>query len=53
MTATLVGYSKTTATYRVVFKQSEKSLADSTVIVTRGGRAVVGERTGKLRRTCL
>ncbi len=48
MTATLVGYSKTTATYRVVFKQKEKSLADSTVIVTRGGRAVVGGTDGAL-----
>ncbi len=44
--ATLVGYDETTATYRVVFRQSEKTIADSTVAVSRGGRAVVGGTDG-------
>ncbi len=48
MTAVLLGYSNTTATYRVVFKQGEKPLADSTVIATRGGRTVVGGTDGEL-----
>ena len=43
---TLVGYDETTATYRVVFRQSEKTIADSTVAVSRGGRAVVGGTDG-------
>ncbi len=44
--ATLVGYDRSTATYRVVFRQSEKTIADSTVAVSRGGRAVVGGTDG-------
>lgn len=47
MTATLVGFDNTSATFRVIFRQGEKSLADSTVIVTRGGRAVVGGTDGE------
>jgi protein TonB len=42
MTATLLSYDGATATYRVVFRQGEKTIADSTVPVARGGRAVVG-----------
>jgi TonB family protein len=46
MTATLLHYDNATATYRVIFKQGEKILADSTVPVARGGRAVVGGMDG-------
>ncbi len=46
MTATLLGYSPTSTTFRVVFTQGQKQLADSTVNVTRGGRAVVGGTDG-------
>jgi TonB family protein len=47
LTAELVGFSETVATYRVVFRQGEKVLADSTVNVERGGRAVVGGMDGE------
>lgn len=46
ITSTLLGFTPTTASYRVVFRQGEKSLADSTVNVTRGGRTVVGGTDG-------
>jgi TonB family protein len=46
ITATLLRYDNSTATYRVIFKQDEKTLADSTVPVARGGRAVVGGMDG-------
>ncbi|MBZ5497430.1 MAG: energy transducer TonB [Acidobacteriia bacterium] len=42
ISATLVGLSDKTATFRVVFKQGPKPLADSTVNVAVDGRAVVG-----------
>lgn len=42
ITATLIRADDQTATYRIVFRQGEKNLADSTVPVARGGRAVVG-----------
>jgi TonB family protein len=44
--ATLLGYNDSAGTYRIVFQQGERSLADSTVNVTRGGRAVVGGMDG-------
>jgi TonB family protein len=46
LTAELVGFNDSVATYRVVFRQGEKLLADSTVNVNRGGRAVVGGMDG-------
>jgi protein TonB len=46
MTATLLRYDNSNATYRVVFRQGETNLADSTVLVARGGRAVVGGMDG-------
>ncbi len=46
MTATLLKYDNTNATFRVVFRQGEKVLADSTPTVARGGRAVVGGMDG-------
>ena len=44
--ATLLRADAQTATYRIVFRQGEKNLADSTVPVARGGRAVVGGMDG-------
>jgi len=46
LTATLVRASEQTAVYRIQFRQGDKSLADSTVTVARGGRAVVGGMNG-------
>jgi TonB family protein len=46
MTATLLRYDNNNATYRIVFRQGETNLADSTVVVARGGRAVVGGMDG-------
>jgi len=46
ITATLIRADDKTATYRIVFRQGEKLLADSTVAVARGGRAVVGGMDG-------
>lgn len=46
ITAMLIRANDQTATYRVVFRQGEKPLADSTVTVARGGRAVVGGMDG-------
>ena len=46
ITATLIRTDDQTATYRIVFRQGEKPLADSTVPVARGGRAVVGGMDG-------
>ncbi len=46
LSATLLGYDQRTATFRVVFRQGDKTLADSTVNVERGGRAVVGGMDG-------
>ena len=46
MTATLVRFTERTATYRIQFRQGDKPLADSTVAVARGGRAVVGGMNG-------
>lgn len=46
MAATLLGFNDSAATYRVVFTQGEKVLADSTVTVNRGGRTVVGGMDG-------
>jgi TonB family protein len=46
ITATLIRTDDQTATYRIVFRQGEKILADSTVPVARGGRAVVGGMDG-------
>ena len=47
VTATLLGFDDKVAKYRIVFRQGEKSLADSTVPVGRGGRAVVGGMNGE------
>jgi TonB family protein len=44
--ATLLGYNDSAGTYRIVFQQGDTALADSTVNVTRGGRAVVGGMNG-------
>jgi TonB family protein len=44
--ATLLGYNDSAGTYRIVFQQGEEAIADSTVNVTRGGRAVVGGMNG-------
>jgi TonB family protein len=46
ITAMLIRADDQTATYRIVFRQGEKPLADSTVPVARGGRAVVGGMDG-------
>jgi TonB family protein len=43
----LVGFDASVATYRVVFRQGGQVLADSTVNVDRGGRAVVGGMDGE------
>ncbi len=48
LTAELVGFDASVATYRVVFRQGGKVLADSTVNVERGGRAVVGGMDGEV-----
>jgi len=47
LTAELLGFDANVATYRVVFRQGERVLADSTVNVKRGGRAVVGGMDGE------
>jgi TonB family protein len=47
ISATLTGFNDKTASYRVLFKQGEKVLADSPVNVVRGGRAVVGGMNGE------
>jgi TonB family protein len=47
LAAELVGFNETVATYRVVFRQGDQVLADSTVNVNRGGRAVVGGMDGE------
>ncbi len=44
--ATLVRFDNASSTFRVVFSQGNKTLADSTANVTRGGRAVVGGMDG-------
>jgi TonB family protein len=46
LTAEMVGFSDSVATYRVTFRQGDQVLADSTVNVNRGGRAVVGGMDG-------
>ncbi len=46
ITAMLVGYSEKLATYRIMFKQGVKTLADSTINVNFGERAVVGGMDG-------
>jgi TonB family protein len=46
ISATLLGYNDSTGTYRIVFQQGDRALADSTVNVDRGGRAVVGGMDG-------
>lgn len=45
--ATLLGCNDQAATYRIRFRQGERVLADSTVNVTRRGRAVVGGMDGE------
>lgn len=45
--AELLGFDASVATYRVVFRQGAQVLADSTVNVERGGRAVVGGMDGE------
>jgi len=47
LTAELLGFDANVATYRVVFRQGEKVVADSTVNVERKGRAVVGGMDGE------
>jgi TonB family protein len=44
--ARLLGFNDEVASYRIVFRQGKTALADSTVSVTRGGRAVVGGMDG-------
>ncbi len=46
ITATLIRFDSSNATFRIVFTQGDKTLADSTANVTRGGRAVVGGMDG-------
>ncbi len=46
VTASLISCNSSTAIFRVVFKQGEKTLADSRASVARGGRAVVGGTDG-------
>ncbi len=48
LTAELLGFDANVATYRVVFRQGETVVADSTVNVERGGRAVVGGMDGEM-----
>lgn len=45
--ATLVGFNDESATYRIVFREGGKAIADSTINVDRGSRAVVGGLDGK------
>jgi len=45
--ATLVSYDESNATYRVVFRQADETIADTTVAVPRGGRSVVGGMDGE------
>jgi TonB family protein len=47
VSARLLGFDDELATYRVLFRAGEKVLADSTVAVARGGRAVVGGLDGE------
>jgi TonB family protein len=47
LTAELLGFDASVATYRVVFRQGRQVLADSTVNVERGARAVVGGMDGE------
>jgi len=46
ITASLEGFNETAATYRVRFTEGDAVLADTTVSVDRGGRAVVGGMDG-------
>lgn len=46
ISARLLGFDDRLATFRVIFREREKVLADSTVGVERGGRAVVGGLDG-------
>jgi TonB family protein len=46
ITVRLLGFDDRLATFRVLFREGEKVLADSTVGVARGGRAVVGGLDG-------
>jgi TonB family protein len=48
LSAELLGFDANVATYRVVFRQGAEVLADSTVNVERGGRAVVGGMDGEM-----
>jgi TonB family protein len=47
ISARRLGFDERLATFRVVFREGEKVLADSTVGVERGGRAVVGGLDGE------
>jgi TonB family protein len=47
LTAELLGFDASVATYRVVFREGDQTVADSTVNVERGGRAVVGGMDGE------
>jgi len=46
-TAELLGFDASVATYRIVFREGETVVADSTVNVERQGRAVVGGMDGE------
>lgn len=46
ISARLLGFDEKLATFRVIFREGESVLADSTVGVARGGRAVVGGLDG-------
>jgi TonB family protein len=43
----LLRHDESGATYRVIFRQGDKNLADSTITVARGGRSVVGGMDGE------
>jgi TonB family protein len=46
ITVTLLRISDTTPVYRIVFQHKGKTIADSNVEITRGGRAIVGAMDG-------
>jgi TonB family protein len=46
ISTTMLSYNATTVSYRVVFRQGDAILANSTVPVARGGRAIVGGMDG-------
>ena len=53
MSATLLGFNEKIATYRIRFTSGEKALADSSVNVAIGKRAVVGDNYWQTESHCL